>query len=114
MFLTVHGVHHGVYRQRPAIQQLQRDVCLQLQFRSPLVEAIGKRANIPLPFPGRVSLGPLTDAPPPPYVLRLCSGMNYTSDTDYSSEKMIEQNFKVAAIDFTLLIFYRRSADCFI
>jgi len=57
MFLTVRRVHRAVYRQRPAIQQLQQDVCLQLQFRSPLVEAIGKRANIPLPFLGRVSSG---------------------------------------------------------
>jgi hypothetical protein len=42
MFLTVRGVHRGVYRQRPTILQRQQYVCLQLQFRSPLVEAIGK------------------------------------------------------------------------
>jgi hypothetical protein len=60
VFLTVRGVHHGVYRQPPAIQQLQQYVCLQLQFRSPLVEAIGKRANIPLPLLGLVSSGTQT------------------------------------------------------
>lgn len=44
MSTTVLEIHHGVYRKRRTgtILQGQKYVCVQLQFRSPLVEAIGK------------------------------------------------------------------------
>jgi hypothetical protein len=67
MFQAVLEVHHGVYRQRPTILQRQQYVCLQLQFRSPLVEAIGKE-QIVFPFPPQpptsVSSGHIQHTPP--------------------------------------------------
>jgi len=99
MVLTVRGVHPAVYRQRPAIQQLQQDVCLQLQFRSPLVEAIGKRANIPLPFLGS-QFGPLTDAHLPTYCGIVLARI--THQIQIILLKNWLQKFEVATIDFRL------------
>jgi hypothetical protein len=106
MFPTVLEVHHGVYRQRPTILQRQQYVCLQLQFRSPLVEAIGKE-QIVFPTPPTATnssqFGPLFNTRHHTYMYSCrnhCFHGNYTSKSRSYSVKTA--NFEVTWVDFSV------------